>query len=526
MIIRQFLAWTQHDSAAHRAEAATQLARALLYGALGPDEALDAKTALIGLLDDPSHQVRRALATACASCATAPRSLIVALASDQPDIAALVLNRSPVLSDADLVDGVAIGCETVRAAIAGRDRLSYAVAGALAELGGVQSLVALAGNHEAEVTTGSLLRMVARHGDAAALREALLARPGLPLEVRQAVTARLAETLASFAVSSGWLTPVRSERASREARERATLAFSVDAHPIELARLVTHLRRTGELNSGLLLRAILSCRMAFVEAALADLTGLSINRVAGLMLDGSGAGFVALHRRAGLPEALLPAFSGALSAWRETVRGRTDLSELALSRRMIERALTACETMPFAEAASVLALLARYEAEAARHEARTVAKSLGEVAQAEEKTRLEAEVVDAEWRDAQARITKAPDAEIPGADAPDLKAPKAKALEYADLEATPAGKAAMIGFDAVAAALDGFNVTVLGNPVSPADQDKAETARDLAVEDLAVEVRLIEEQAVEDIAALAAIDDTISDALVASYRGDRERLAA
>jgi uncharacterized protein (DUF2336 family) len=35
----------------------------------------------------------------------------VALANDQNDIAALVLSRSPVLSDADLVDCAALGGE-------------------------------------------------------------------------------------------------------------------------------------------------------------------------------------------------------------------------------------------------------------------------------------------------------------------------------------------------------------------------------------------------------------------------------
>ncbi|KQT78703.1 DUF2336 domain-containing protein [Methylobacterium sp. Leaf466] len=478
MIIRQFLAWTQDDSTARRAEAATHLARAFLYGGLDAEETWNARTALIGLLDDPSRQVRLALALACASAPEAPRALIIALASDQADIAAVVLARSPVLSDADLVDGIAIGCETVRSAIAARDRLSYAVAGALAELGEVPSLVALATNHEAEITTGSLLRMVARHGDAAPLREALLARPDLPLEVRQAITARLAETLAAFAVDSGWLTPVRSERASREARERATLTFSVDAHPIDLARLVTHLRRQGELNAGLILRAILSGRMAFVEAALCDLTGLGGNRVAGLMLDSSGAGFTALHRRAGLPEALLPAFSGALSAWREASRGRVEISDAALSRRMIERALTACEAMPFAEASGIVALLARYEAEAARDEARLVAKALGEVAQAEEKARIEAEVIDAEWRDAQARIAQAPD--------------------YADLEATAAPAADVAAPGSVAAILDGLSDALM---------------REFA-------------QGVERTPPTATTEDTIPDTLVASYRADRVRLAA
>jgi uncharacterized protein (DUF2336 family) len=62
MIIREFLTRTQNASASHRAEAATVLARTYLYGGLTADEAWEAKTALLTLLDDPSPVVRCALA--------------------------------------------------------------------------------------------------------------------------------------------------------------------------------------------------------------------------------------------------------------------------------------------------------------------------------------------------------------------------------------------------------------------------------------------------------------------------------
>nr|USU32077.1 DUF2336 domain-containing protein [Methylobacterium sp. OTU13CASTA1] len=446
MIIRQFLALTQHASAARRAEAAGALVRATLHGGLAPDTAGETEATILALLDDPAPMVRRALAEACAASATAPRSLVVALAGDLPDIAGIVLRRSPVLTDADLVDGVAIGCEATRRAIAERRDLSHAVAGAMAEIAGPVALTALVGNHSAGVTTGSLLRLVARHGDDAALREAVLARPHLPLEVRQACTDRVAESLARLAVASGWLTPARGERAGREARERATLAFSVGAHPIDLARLVAHLRRHGQLNAGLILRAILSGHMPFAETALADLAGLPAGRVAGLMHEGANAAYAALHRKAGLPEPLLPAFSAALSAWREAGRGETAAHGAALSRLMIERALTACESMPFAEAQGVMALLARFEAEAARDAARTRTRTMTERAalappaatdfpearifgmpafdgllsgpqdfdttyvdaQPLDLRAVESEILDAEWREAQQQVPPVP----------------------------------------------------------------------------------------------------------------------
>ena len=102
------------------------------------------------------------------------------------------------------------------------------------------------------------------------LRDALLARADLPLEVRQACSDRVADAMAHLAVESGWLTPARGERAGREARERATLSLSVGAPPPDVARLVGYLRRNGQLTAGLILRAILSGHMPFAEIALAE----------------------------------------------------------------------------------------------------------------------------------------------------------------------------------------------------------------------------------------------------------------
>lgn len=379
MIIRQFLAWTQHSSAGRRAEAASALARAYLHANLGPEAAWEAKTAILALLDDPSPLVRRALAEACAGSERTPRPLAVALASDQPEIAGLILQRSPVLTDADLVDAAAMGCEAARSAIARRHHLPHTVSGALAEIAAPATLAVLAGNATAQITTGRLLRMVERHGTDAGLREALLSRADLPLEVRHAVAAGLARSLSGFVTQCGWLSPERAERMSREAGERAVLDLCAGAPSGAILRVVRHLRAAGQLNAGLILRAVLSEAMAFTQAALADLAGIEPNRAEEMMRDARG--FAALHRRAGLPEALLPAFAAALDAWREAQSGGSTASGAALSRRMIERALTACETMPFAEAQGLMALLTRYEVEAAREEAREMARALAEPAE-------------------------------------------------------------------------------------------------------------------------------------------------
>jgi uncharacterized protein (DUF2336 family) len=396
MIIRDFLAWTQNASAGRRAEATAALTRAYLYGNLGAEDAWEAKTALLALLDDPSPVVRRALAEACAASARTPRPLVVALSCDVPEVARLVLARSPVLTDADLVDAAALGDETTRAVIAGRHHLSHAVSGALAEIGEVETLVVLARNPTAKITAGRMLRMVERRGAEAALREALLARAELPPEVHHAIGLAVARALSDFVTRRGWLGAERSERMSRETSERVALEACAGSGAAGIARLVAHLRTTHQLTAGLILRAVLSGRTDFALAALADLSGQDHAAVARALREPRG--FADLHARAGLPAALLPAMQAALSAWHDVARNGTPVRGAGLSRRIIECAIAACADRPDAAVQPVLALLNRYEAEAARDEAREVARTIAAEALARETARRDAEAADAAWR--------------------------------------------------------------------------------------------------------------------------------
>ena len=380
MIIRRFLLWAREATPGQRAEAIAALARAYLYSDLSPGDRWEAETAMTALLDDPSPLVRRALAEAFANAAEAPRHLVVALANDQSDVAALVLARSGVLEDADLVDCAALGDALAQTAIAQRPALSAGVAAALAEIAPPSVLAVLVANSGAEIAATSLSRIVERHGTDPHVREALLRRPDLPLDVRQALAASLGTALLGFVSGCGWLSPERGERVVREARERATVALAGAGGRAEVARLVVHLRDSGQLTPALILRAILSRAIGFAEAAFADLAGLEPRRVAGLLADSRAAGFGALYRRAGLPPALRPAFEAALSAQAEGLRDEDAAEGARLSRRMIERALTACADLPGEEAGRLLALLRRYEAEAAREEAREIADALADEA--------------------------------------------------------------------------------------------------------------------------------------------------
>lgn len=376
MIVRHFLQWVRTAAAADRADATSALARAFLYSDLSPDDRIAAEGALVMLLDDASPLVRRAMAEALAASADAPPAVILALAADQAEIAALVLERSPLLLDADLVDSVGSGAAAIQVAIARRVGLPRVVAAAIAEVAAAEACLTLIENDSAEIAPFSFDRMLVRHGRLAAVREALLAREDVPAATRQAVLVKLSETLADFVSACAWLDQGRAQRVAKEACEKATVAIAATSPNTDVRPLVTHLRESGQLTSGLILRALLSGNMRLFEEVLADLSGLPLARVVGLIHDKRGAAFRALYDKAGLPASAYSAFRAALDAMHESGFIGEPGGATRLKRRMVERVLTRCDRESSGEIEPLLLLLRRFATEATRDEARLFCEEL------------------------------------------------------------------------------------------------------------------------------------------------------
>ena len=225
-------------------------------------------------------------------------------------------------------------------------------------------------NLSAETSVKSLARIAERHGQLSAIREALFAREDLQADTRQALVAKLSETLVRFVTDRDWVPEERLQRVAREACERATVAIAAGKESDEIAGLVRHLVASGQLTSLLLLRALLSGNMRFLIEAFAELSGLAPERVAGVLSDRHAHGFRALYQRAGLPEGAFGAFRAAIEASHEI--GFTDdaLGAATLKRRMVERVLTLYAGTNDGEIDYLFAMLRRFAAEAAREEAR------------------------------------------------------------------------------------------------------------------------------------------------------------
>ncbi len=370
MIVRQFISWVRHAPAGERAEATRALARAWLISDLSEDDRAAAEGALLMLLDDASPLVRQAMAEVFARAADAPPAIVAVLAVDQPSVALPLLEFSPLLIDADLVDIAATGDSDIQCAIARRAALAASVCAAIAEVGSPAATLELIENPDAELAAFSIDRIVERHGHLAAIREALLQRDDLPAATRLALVGQLSATLAKFVTARAWLDPARAERAAIEAMERSTINIVAETRGEDLSHLIRHLRATGQLTAGLILRALLSGNLELFEQALVELTGLAPSRVSALVHDRGGASLQALLTKAGLPSSTFMAFRAALEAGHQI--GFVDSADgaIRLRRQMVERVLTQCESGATRAHEPLLILLRRFATEAAREEAR------------------------------------------------------------------------------------------------------------------------------------------------------------
>ncbi|HSY56406.1 MAG TPA: DUF2336 domain-containing protein [Bradyrhizobium sp.] len=369
MIVRQFISWIKTAPAGERAEATRALARAWLLSDLSEDDRAAAEGALLMQLDDASPLVRQAMAEVFARSAEAPAAIVQALSLDQPSVALPILEHSPLLIDADLVDIVATAGSETQCAIARRVSLPASVCAAIAEVGTAAAALELIENAYAELAPFSWDRIVERHGHLAAIRESMLVLEDLPAATRVALVAKLSDTLAQFVVAKNWLSADRAERVASEARDRSTMNIAACSRGEEMRGLIAHLRATSQLTAGLILRALLSGNLELFETALAELSTLPRARVSSLLLDRGEASLLALLQRAGLPESTFAAFRAALDVIHETGFTDTLSGEARLRRRMVERVLTHCETDQPA-AGPLLILLRRFATESAREEAR------------------------------------------------------------------------------------------------------------------------------------------------------------
>jgi uncharacterized protein (DUF2336 family) len=371
MLVKSFLQWMDRAGADERARATGVLAEAWLAGHHGEDSPAEIVAALTFALDDPAPSVRRALAHALADRAEAPRHIVIALAGDLPEVSRLLVARSPVLAEADLIDLAIHARPEVVVAIALRPDVTARIAREIVARGVFEPVLAVVGNGLSEIADADLLAAVDAFGDRPRLREAIQARGDLPAETRHALMLAVAAEAGDLPVLPG----ARESGATRLPDETllgATVAIALRSGK-GLGNFIAYLRGRGHLTPALLLRSVLGGHLDFLAAALANLCGIDASRARSLLTSRAEAPILAMLRRAQIPGFLQPVLIASAKA---AAKVPAPERGVALSLAVIHAAQSACMADGSEEGVRLLALLRRYEAEAARARSRDLAASL------------------------------------------------------------------------------------------------------------------------------------------------------
>jgi uncharacterized protein (DUF2336 family) len=377
LVVAQFIDWVEGAPAGCKPQAMRALAAAYLAASADHPARPAMAAAITLLLDGARADVRLALAAAFAESPAAPRHIVAALAADQINVATVVLGRSPVFVDAELVDLVARAAAPIQMAIASRPTLSLAVSAAIAEVGSREVCLALLANTRAAVDATPLARIAERFGAEAEVRTALLDRPDLPAEVHQTLVKRVADALGAMVIAKAWVSEARATLVTREATDRATVFIAGEAEATSLPALVEHLRASGQLTTALMLRAICAGNLDFFQAALAALARVPLARVVNLVTSHRIGALRALYAKAGLPRMAFEAFAAALDIWAEVAAEHADSDRYRSTSDVADAILRryAGVTGDSAGGSELAAMLRRFAADQARDAAHEYAKA-------------------------------------------------------------------------------------------------------------------------------------------------------
>lgn len=370
MIIREFLNWIDSAPDEPRAEAAGALGRAWLHSEMNEEERAGAAAALTLLLDDPSVDVRKAVAESLAESEHAPHHIVLTLTEDVDDIAELVLKSSPVLKEIELVDAAARASDRLQCAIAMRSNLTLGVAAALAEVGVCSACLTLLQNPSVTLLRSSLLRIAERHCDDVTMCEQLLQRNDLPLPLRHKLLKRLAEGLEDHPMVVQKVPEHMRNEFLADVDDKVTLRLALEAPDDDMSELIEHLRNEGLLSTRLLLRAVCCGRLRFFVSALSHLGKVPVPRLRQALISVRISALQAILRKAGLPIRSHQAFLLAIEIARSAEADFTKDLTLEEARAFTDSLLAELQDEALGADDDVKAFLRRFAVDVARLEAR------------------------------------------------------------------------------------------------------------------------------------------------------------
>ena len=212
----------------------------------GPQDLVKALLHL--LVGDVETQVRRSLSLAVGSSDQLPARVASRLARDRIEVAQPVLQQSPLLDDAELIEIVRTNAMQYALAVAGRERVSEQLADALVDTGQQPVVARLVGNVGAQLSTKTLQRVMEDWREDKQVQDRLVRRPALPFELIEHMVGAIGDRIEWELVQTRKMDPHEARALMQAVRDRTAVGLTAKEHGDR--KLEVHLRdcySAGEL---------------------------------------------------------------------------------------------------------------------------------------------------------------------------------------------------------------------------------------------------------------------------------------
>lgn len=235
------------------------------------------------------RDIRAALAQELAKNPAAPKDLVLMLADSSIEMAAPVLQYSPILQDDDLVNLIGRVLVDHQLAIAARGNIGESVCDALAAKGDRKVVERLLNNHTAHLSEKLMRSLVEESKTVESYRRPLILRPDLPVALAEEMYAWVGDTLRALIVCQFDIDPAVLDQSLSKAVKSGVdrLQAGVNALDPE-AMLVEKLFSAGQLGMGYLVGVLRDGQIKLFEHALKQLSGLPVTSIREAVRDTKG----------------------------------------------------------------------------------------------------------------------------------------------------------------------------------------------------------------------------------------------
>eukprot|EP00439_Symbiodinium_sp_Y106_P088648 s1_g1184.t1 len=281
---------------------------------LADNDRRQAHDILATLSRDAEQQVRASVARAIADYPFLPPAIAEQLASDVSDVSTPMLRRSPVLTDAFLVDLINSGVadEQAQVSIATRENLTETVSGPLLKTGERRAVETVLSNASANIDNAGYDALFARDDIDGRMLTLVSAREGLTVPVvaechRIILTDRFDREVGALIrhqlIESYALPPKMADAIVCAALEDSLSQATSDigATASELTSLAESLHSHRDITPSLLLRMTCNGSLEFTVAAFHVLTGRPRQEIASVFAMAGTEGLADLYRESQLP---------------------------------------------------------------------------------------------------------------------------------------------------------------------------------------------------------------------------------